>query len=416
MSAAASPIDSPARRAWLLRWAAGQRKTIYLCALVLGACAFVLAIYGLRIWAEHEAQAPGHPPEFGDFLALWSYGRIAAGHPAADLYDAARLHALQVALGMPEGAHDPFPYPPVAIPLFRLLAVLPCEAAYVAWTLGTLALFVWAVVATCSRLAISVLGAIVAPATIGCIASGQTGFFSAALLVAGVRLAGTRPILGGVLIGLLAFKPQVALLVPLAFAAAGCWRAAAAACATVIVLAGLATLAYGAASWTDWTAMLPAYSEAFDRDRAGMVLKPTIMANLQLAGVALPLAKAGQGLVSVAVAVLVWRRFRRGTGRLATAALLVGTVLASPHAFVYVLPVVVAAMALLIQHRMVANPVFGLGEVVVLVLGFTFPLLMMARTGPLAPPVSAVPLLLLFGLILRDAGRQPRSGPRAGEP
>ncbi len=414
MSATASLTGLP-RGAWLMRWGAGQRKTTYLCALVLGACAFVLTIYGLRIWAEHEGAAPGHPPELGDFLALWSYGRIAAAHPAADLYDAVRLHALQVGLGMPGGSHDPFPYPPVAIPLFRLLAVLPCEAAYVAWTLGTLALFVWVVAGTCSRRAACVLGAVVAPAGIGCIAAGQTGFLAAALLVAGVRLAGSRPMLGGVLIGLLAFKPQAALLVPLAFAAAGWWRAAAAACVTVAVLAGLATLAYGAASWTDWLAMLPAYSAAFDRDRAGLVLKPTIMANLQLLGVALAPARAVQGLAGVAVAGLVWRRFRRDAGRLATATLLVGTVLASPHAFVYDLPVIVAAMALLIEHRMAAGAVFGLGEVVVLVLGFTFPLLMMARVGQVVPPVSAVALLLLFGLILREAGRSARGALRGGE-
>ena len=51
------------------------------------------------------------------------------------------------------------------------------------------------------------------------------------------------------------------------------------------------------------------------------------------------------------------------------------------------------------------NPVFSLGEVFILILGFTFPLLMMIQMDQFAPPVSAVPLLLLFGLILRDATR-----------
>jgi hypothetical protein len=130
--------------------------------------------------------------------------------------------------------------------------------------------------------------------------------------------------------------------------------------------------------------MLPAYSDAFDRDPVGMKFKPTIMANLQLAGVALPIAKTIQGLVAVAVAILIWRCYRRNAGRLAAAALLVGTALATPHAFIYDLPIVAAAMALLIQERLVINPVFSLGEVVILILGFTFPLFMMMKMGQFA--------------------------------
>ena len=390
--------------AWLLHWPAGHRKTVYLCMVVLGSCAFVTMVYGLRIWGDFEGRTADHPPEFGDFFALWSYGKIVARYPASDLYTTSVLDALQIALGMRDSEHNPFPYPPVAILLFRALAFLPYEPAYVVWTIGTLALFVWAVVATCSRLAISVIGVIVAPFTTSCIASGQTGFLTAALLIAGLRLAGRRPILGGILIGLLAYKPQMAMLVPIAFAAAGYWRAFAVACMTVAVLAAIATAAYGAGIWSDWVAMLPGYFKTFDLDSGRMSFKPTVMANLQMAGVALPVARAIQGLVAAAVAILVWRCFRRNAGRLSTAALLVGTTLATPHAVIYDLPIIAAAMALLIQERIVVDPIFSLGDIVILILGFTFPVLMMLKLDRLDLPVSFVPLSLLFGLIVRDAG------------
>ena len=359
-------------------------------------------VYGLRIWTDYKSGTADHPPEFGDFFALWSYGKIAASHPASELYDTSILHAHQVALGMPDSEHNPFPYPPVAILLFRPLAFLPYEAAYVVWTLGTLALFVWAVVATCSRLAISVVGVVVAPVTTSCIASGQTGLLTAALLIAGLRLAGRRPVLGGILIGLLAYKPQMAMLVPVAFAAAGYWRAFAAAGVTVIVGAAVTTAAYGAGIWMDWLAMLPGYLDVFDGDPVKMILKPTIMANLQLAGVGLSDARALQGLLAGVVAFLVWRCCRRNAGRLAVAAVLVGTALAAPHEFIYDLPIVAAAMALLIQERLVVDPVFSLGEVVILVVGFTFPVLMMLKLDQFRVPVSTVPLLLLLGLIVRS--------------
>jgi alpha-1,2-mannosyltransferase len=237
------------RRAWLLRWRAGQRKTIYLCALVLGSCAFVLLVYLLKLWDEYKGQTPGHPPPFGDFIALWSYAKIASAHPVAELYDFATLHARQLALGMDPSDQAPFPYPPMFIVLLWPLSLLPYDVAYLVWIVGTLALFVWAVVGTCSRLPLCVFGAIVAPASATTIASGQSGFLAAALIISGVRLAGSRPILGGILIGILSYKPQFGFLVPIALASAGFWRAFAAASATTIGLAVLATLAFGWAVW-----------------------------------------------------------------------------------------------------------------------------------------------------------------------
>ncbi len=400
---AQTAFSLPSRRNHVLRWPAGQRKTVYLGMIVLGLCAFVMAVYGLKIWADYRGSTPERPCAFGDYFALWSYGRIVADHPATALYEPRTLHALQVGLGMRDLAQNPFPYPPVAILLFQPLALLPYDISYVVWTLATLALFVWAVAATCSRRVISVVGVMVAPVTVSCIDSGQTGLLAAALLIGGMRLAEAdrRPVLGGVLAGLLAFKPQLALLVPIAFAAAGSWRALGAACATVIVCVAAATLAYGTATWTDWLAMLPGYSDAFDRDTIGIAFKPTVLSNLQRAGIDLSTAKAVQGIVAIAVAVLVWRCVRRHPGRLATAAVLVGTVLATPHAFIYDLPMVAAALVLVIEERLVVNPVFTLGEIIVLTVGFTFPLLMMIKSDLSALPISAIPLFLLFRLTLR---------------
>ena len=96
----ASPLPArtkPSGRGnWLLQWRADQRKTIYLCALVLGSCAYVLVIYILKLWGEYKAQTPGHPPLFGDFFALWSYAKIASAHPAtsASLKESAMLVVL----------------------------------------------------------------------------------------------------------------------------------------------------------------------------------------------------------------------------------------------------------------------------------------------------------------------------------
>jgi hypothetical protein len=365
----------------------------------LGLAVFLALIYLLKIWSDYQGETPEHPAAFGDFFALWSYAKIATVHPMAELYDSVSLHGRQVALGMAPDVPNPFPYPPIFMLFLHPISLLPYDGAYIAWTIGTLALFIWVIVGTCSRLPLCVIGAAVSPVTVIAIAFGQTGFLAAALVTAGLRLAGSRPILSGILIGMLGYKPQIGLLVPIALAAAGLWRVFAAACLTTIGLSVTATLAFGTAVWPAWISMLPAYARWFDTVTRLLKFKPTVIANLEMAGVAPLIAEAIQAIVAVVVASLVWGCFRRGPGRLATAALLVGTFLATPHAFVYDLPMITAAMALFIEAKLEGDAKFTLAEIAILVLAFIFPSLMV--TDRINLPVSAVPLLLLFGMILR---------------
>ncbi len=424
-------------------WGVDQRKTIYLCALALGACVFFATIYGQIIWASYREQTPGHLPLYGDFFALWSYAKVIATHPVAELYDFAVLHARQIDLGMDPAQIFPFPYPPIFIFLVSPLSLFQYEVDYLIWTFGTLALLVWVVWKTCSRLPLCLFGLIVAPVTTATIFAGQGGFLAASLMTAGIRITSSRPIVAGILLGLLSYKPQLGLLIPVALAAAGLWTVFAAACITVIGMAAAATLAFGSDIWATWLAMLPAYADLFDNVTTPLKSRPTIMANLQLLGVPLIWARAVQATVSAAVAIVVWRCFRRNTaptgldvakrrlrvlsslpsrtmtrkviavgntktrtadtGRLAAAALLVGTVLTTPHAFVYDLPMVTVAMVLFIDDRVKTSAIFSSMEVLILVLAMLFPVVMMLKD--IAVPISAVSLLLLFGVIVRAPSR-----------
>jgi hypothetical protein len=397
----AVPIKVSSRGAWLLQWKADERKTIYLFAFILATCFFFFLFYVLKLWQEYQLQTAGRLPDFGDFFAFWSYAKFVSTHRVAELYDFTVLHPFQAALGMDPNFQQPFPYPPTFIIFLWPLNLLPFELAYLVWTVVTLVLFVWAVIATCTRLPLCVLGAILAPASIFNIAFGQSGFFSAALIIGGVRLAGSKPIVSGILIGILSYKPQLGFLVPIALASAGHWRAFGAACVTVLGLAAIATVAFGWAVWPAWVSMLPAYSAIFHSSTNHLQLMPTVMANLQMAGISLPIAAGVQTLVTITVAICVSVCFRRNPSRLATAALLTGTFVGSPHAVVYDMPMVAAALALFIEARMETTSVFSLAEVLILVLALMFPLLMMKANFDL--PVSAAPMLLLFVLILKCA-------------
>jgi hypothetical protein len=393
------PPRSPA--GWLLRWEPHAPKTVCLCASVLAVCAFCLTDIIRAQFHDLAGPALARSAAFGDFFALWSYARIARAHPVVELYNFAALQARQVALGMDPTRPNPFPYPPTFMAMLWPLGQLPYVAAYFVWIGGTMALFVWAVMATCSRLPLCVAAAIAAPASIAEISAGQSGFLTGALMIAGLRLAGYRPVLGGMLIGLLGCKPQLGILVPVALAAAGFWRAFATACLVMTGTALIATLAFGWAVWSAWFAMLPAYAAMFDREASNLKFMPTVEANLRLAGVSPPIAFGVQAFAAAGVAVVLWHLFRRHPGPLAVGALLVGTFLATPHAFIYDMPMLVGALALFIESRLKDRSAFTLAEILILLAGMLFPLLILAGV---TVPVSTVPLLLLFGLIAWHAG------------
>jgi hypothetical protein len=398
----ASFLPAKPRLPWtrILQWRADDRKTGYLCTLFLVSCGIVLAAFVYTTWSDYVAQAANGRLPSGDFFGLWSYGKIVSNYPAGDLYDSAALHAREIALGMDPSRRIWFPYPPIAIFLFWPLGLLPYGAAHVAWVAGTLGLFLWAVVATCSRSPVCIVGVLVAPVTTATICYGQSGFLAAALITAGIRLVPSRPILGGILLGLLSYKPQLGFLVPIALIAAGHWRAVGVSCATVAGLVIASALAFGWSVWPAWIAVLPEYQAAFDsRFVHQLYLMPTILSNLKMAGFPSPLVEIAQAASSVIVAVLVGRCFYRNAGRLAAASLFVGTFLATPHAFIYDMPMILAAMALFIEEHRQTNAAFSLASILVLSLAMLFPLMMLIEYPD--APVSSLSLLMLFGIIQR---------------
>ena len=345
--------------------------------------------------------APGRPFAFGDFLAFWSYQELARTHPISELYDIVTTYQRQLAFGMDPEPKMPFPYPPSFLLLLWPLGIFPYSLSYILWLPGTLALFVGTIFKTCSRLPFALGCAVVAPVCAYSIYYAQSGFLTGALLTAGILLAPTRPVVSGILLGLLSFKPQLGLLAPVALAAAGLWRTFAFACATVAGLVIIAAIAFGPEAWAAWISGMPEYSEWFQTPSPGMVYRISVTDNLRLLGFSSNTAIAVQALVSTAVAFLTWVSFRRGFTRLSCAALLTGAILASPHTLIYDAPMVVVSMILFIQARIETSSKFNIIEIIILLAAFVSPsLLLFANTR--FPEVIVVSFILLYILIIRS--------------
>ena len=389
-----------------LRWPASGDKFRLLLTILLT----LAALYGIAYLAV--AAARGWPDGFGDSFALWSWGRFVAEYNAAAIYDPEKLRPAQLALGMDPGASYPFGYPPSALLLLWLLAQLPGWLSFLALMGLSLPLYLWATLGRAWRPA-ALAAALAAPATAITIVSGQSGFLAAALLAGGLRLAAKKPLAAGVLFGLLSYKPQLGLLVPVALVAAGLRRTLAAAAATALLLAVATGLGFGFAAWPAWITSIPAVSRQFAAESSEIVhLMPTVLAaSLQL-GAAPAAAQAAQGVVTAAAAALVWVLYRAGPGPLAAAGLLCAALLATPYAFVYDMPVVTTAVVWLVIEEQRAGDAFGTGEVVVLILAMLSP--MALASGHSVFPIAPLSLVLLLGVIARRSWqRRPQPAPLA---
>lgn len=332
---------------------------------------------------------------FNDFFAIWSFASFPITHPALEIYDQSILQEFQESLGSKPTEHLPFPYPPSFLLLMVPFGLIDYYAAYGTWMFGTLIFYLavswhreWPGSAT-----FLVIGA---PATILTLVYGQTGFLTSALMVGGFRFAASRPIVGGILFGLLSIKPQLGILIPIALISARLWRTLAVAGVTVLGLILVSSMAFGWSIWPLWLSRLLVHADWAAGAKPQYM--PTIVANLAFLGVDLTLARVIQIAVALVVAGIIWACFRRGPTNLAISGLFVGTFLATPYAFVYDMPVVTNAILGVVRHAQKMHRLLPTVEILILALPLILPVLMVETWRP--GTIRSIPLILLFGLIV----------------
>lgn len=251
------------------------------------------------------------------------------------------------------------------------------------------------------------LALLVSPASLLTLVSGQTGYFTAALLLFGLAVLPRRPVLAGIAFGLLTLKPQFGVLLPVFLLARRDWAAIAAATITALGLIAASCLTFLPALWGLWLHALPAGQNAYFSS-TGLNLIITPAANLISLGLAPGMAWAAQMLCGLAVAAAVWLCARRASYRHAMAVLLAGMFLAVPHAYAYDSLPLIAAMALCLSESTPPWQVL-LGGIVYLA-----PLLLL--TPAQSWFLYAIPQALLFAITIALALARPRGAMSGHEP
>jgi hypothetical protein len=365
--------------------------------LVLGFLGLALydGAYFIRWWLGASQ------PRFGDFFAFWSFGRFAATFGSA-IYDPFSLAAYQHTLDPALIGGYPYPYPPTFLLALIPLGMMTLPVAYFFWIVSTLSLYVFATLGRNWR-SISGLALLAAPTTLVTVISGQNGFLSAALLVGGLRCLTRWPVYGGILLGLLTYKPQFLLLLPIVLIASRNIRALVAAGVTVLFVVLISSAALGWSIWQIWISEFPAYQHLLQANQASLDhMMPTVIAGAHAIGVSASVGYTAQFFCSAVVAVLTWRACKQGIGEQTIAMVAIGTIIVTPYVMIYDMPIIAAAVAIDWKARSEASVPVKSPEVILVAALFTC---ILAMVNSLLPFAASILIFVLFLVIAgsRDA-------------
>lgn len=311
----------------------------------------VLGLAFLVVTATGNVDLMGRPLGT-DFSSFWTAGRLVLEGTPTLAYDWPALAAAEIRL---IGSHDFFAFapPPPFLLVMAPLAALPYLPALLLWqsVSGAAAIAaVWRIVPS-RRI---VLLALAFPGVFLCAGHGQNGFLTATLLAGGMLLLGRAEWLAGVCFGLLLYKPQFGLILPLALMAGGHWRALAAAAATVLTVAALTFSLWG---WPIWQAYLDALPlqqrEVVELGAVGFHKFLSTFAWIRMLGGSLALAYTVQTAATLATVTAVMLVWRHSPGRnLKGAALLIGALLSSPYELDYDLIVFGMGLVFLVANAL----------------------------------------------------------------
>jgi alpha-1,2-mannosyltransferase len=328
-------------------WLSRRRVLAYSrILLVLETITFLFFIAGTHGWI-----VPLNHATTTDFASFYAAGSLADVGTPALAYDQSAHYAAERNATEAGIEYQFFYYPPVYLLLCAILARLPYLVAFIAFELATLALYLRVAHWTLPAQGWAILLPLLAfPSVFWTFGLGQNSFLTAALFGAGLLLVDRRPVAAGLVFGLLCYKPHFGLLIPVALAANGNWRAFAAAACSASLIVALSVLLFGWATWDEFLRLATGSYATYESGRIDFAGFVSPFGAVRLLGGGPGIAYVVQAGVTLAVAAIVaviWRE--RLSLPVRAAALAAGTLIAIPVVLVYDL-MVASIAALWLVH------------------------------------------------------------------
>jgi hypothetical protein len=325
------------------------------------------------------------------------------GH-AAGAYDWGQHHAVQqLTHGRADIPFYGFHYPPLFLLVAAPLAALPYVPALMIWQAVTL----FAVVRLIKRIVPSrqttllVLGC---PVVFVCLAHGHNGFLTAFLSGGGLLWLERRPWLAGALLGLLAYKPQFGLILPLVLMAGGHWRAIAGAMLSVLTASSMTLLLWGIEPWQAFLASLgPTQSVVLEQGGIGWHKIQSAFSAVRAWHGSIGLAYGVQAVVAlIVIAANIWLWRSAQPRELRHAGLMIGALLVTPYSLDYDTVVIMVAMAFFVAFALREG--FWPWERTILAVAWIIPGAGRQIAEATFVPAGFLMMVVLLALVLRRAG------------
>jgi alpha-1,2-mannosyltransferase len=381
--------------AWLTPERAGAYRRVMLAMMVVTGLGWVgLSHHGLDLTGK---------PLGTDFVSFWTAARMAIAGQSAAVYEPA-LHAAAEHAAFPDVAsYFAFFYPPVFLLMCLPLAALPYLGALVVW-LGVTGLAYWR-----SLRAIWPQGGtalVTFPAVFIDIGHGQNGLLTAALFATAMKLMDRRPVLAGMALGCLIYKPQFLLAVPLVLLVARRWWALLGLALSSMALAAISAAVFGVGTWRAFLATTALAREALEQGLMGFEKLQSVFGAVRLLGGGVGLAYALQAVMATGVLICLIRlAMRRPPGDALVAALAVAAPLITPFVLDYDLLVLAAPLAWIMRGALRSG--FAPWEKSVLAAGFALPLVSRTLAGFALLPLGPVVLLATFAVVVARVAQRP---------
>lgn len=378
-------------------WLTASRLRVYprifLAVFVLMAAGWVLM--------STDMVDPKGKPLGADFITFWGASWLALSGHAADAYDIGRIFAAEQVAVPASTSVFLWHYPPMFHLVVLPLALMPYLVAYCAWCAATFAACIVAIKRLAPRPE-TVWLLLAFPGTFINLFHGQNGFLTAALFGGAALFLKERPFAAGFLLGLMVYKPQLGVLIPLALICGRQWTALSGATAGAVLFAGLSAAVIGVDAWDAFIRNLPLVRQLLEQGALPWSKIPSIFISLRMLHVPQTFAYGVHAVFAIAVALavaLVW--WRQAPLRLAMAVMVSSGVLVPPYLFDYDLAVLAVPLAILAWDGLERG--WQRYEREVLVAAWLTPMLAPILGENTNIPLASVTLIALFVVAVRRA-------------
>ncbi|QAY94399.1 hypothetical protein CWB41_00485 [Methylovirgula ligni] len=396
----------------------GGKRSFY-AKFILAAAIVLIALSAIQF---SSLGTKAHPRQLVDFDDFYIVGQM-VWH--GDVDKAYLVHSIGEIPASPARGKTLllWTYPP---PFDVLVATFPLTSRWIAYCLFIVGSFA-AYLAILRRLATEsfVLALIVTfPVLVVEIRCGQNGFVTGALIGLTCLYLRRGSALAGVPLGLMAIKPHLAVAFAIYTLATRRWRTAVAACGTVAATAIVATLVLGIEVWAAFFHSIKQAGFFLAHGYYPLYRMVSFYAAARTLGLPASLAMFVQAVVAVAALTMVVAASRRFSLQQSLGLTAIASLLISPYAYDYDLPILGVGLALLLPDILQFGTAFersllylsaffacGFGLVAAVVLDPQGTKIMLDESMPVS--LGGLALLCVFGLAWRILRRGQASTPQA---